>query len=161
MCMTLASSAGRYWYSLLLPLLSLASCQGPANIIHRGSSSCRVLGLCWILKTNHRIPSSTQGCLNPTQACFSFIWSASDNTPLSPISVSPGLKTYLISGRKVEPQSHCGCSQVGLAGHEHADPHCPAASGVHTPDGAPSTGTLPPEGAKVSARYLWDNYMKH
>lgn len=54
MCTTLASSAGRYWYSLLLPLLSPASCQEPANVIHRGSSSCRVLGLCWILKANHR-----------------------------------------------------------------------------------------------------------
>ncbi|KAM9346659.1 adenylate cyclase type 9 [Symphorus nematophorus] len=48
-----------------------------------------------------------------------------------------GLKTYLISGRKVEPHAHCSCSQVGLAGHEHADPRCPA-SRVHTPDGAPS-----------------------
>uniref|UniRef100_A0A672HUM8 adenylate cyclase n=1 Tax=Salarias fasciatus TaxID=181472 RepID=A0A672HUM8_SALFA len=36
-----------------------------------------------------------------------------------------GLKTYLISGRKMEPHSHCGCSQMGLAGPETSLPHCP------------------------------------
>ncbi|XP_044037062.1 adenylate cyclase type 9-like [Siniperca chuatsi] len=58
-----------------------------------------------------------------------------------------GLKTYLISGRKVEPSSHCICSQSGLAGPEHADPRFPT-SRVHTPDGAPTTCTLPPDSAK-------------
>ncbi|XP_035510695.1 adenylate cyclase type 9-like isoform X2 [Morone saxatilis] len=58
-----------------------------------------------------------------------------------------GLKTYLISGRKVEPHSHCSCSQLGLAGDEHADPRCPA-SRVHTPDEAPSACTLPPDSVK-------------
>ncbi|XP_078124821.1 adenylate cyclase type 9 isoform X1 [Sander vitreus] len=58
-----------------------------------------------------------------------------------------GLKTYLISGRKVEPHSLCSCSQLGLAGPEHADPQCPTPR-VHTPDGAPSACTLPPDSAK-------------
>lgn len=74
------------------------------------------------------------------------------------VSVSPGLKTFLISGRKVEPRSLCSCSQLGLAGPE--DPRCPT-SRVHTPDGAPAACTLPPESAKVSTHYLWDNDMKH
>ncbi|XP_008282003.1 adenylate cyclase type 9 [Stegastes partitus] len=55
-----------------------------------------------------------------------------------------GLRTYLISGRKVEPLSHCNCSQMGLAGPEHADP----VPRVHTPDGAPSACPLPPDRAK-------------
>ncbi|XP_059203869.1 adenylate cyclase type 9-like isoform X2 [Centropristis striata] len=58
-----------------------------------------------------------------------------------------GLKTYLISGRKVEPHSLCSCSQLGLASQEHAEPRCPS-SRVHTPDGAPPAGTLPPDSAK-------------
>nr|XP_046272098.1 adenylate cyclase type 9-like isoform X2 [Scatophagus argus] len=58
-----------------------------------------------------------------------------------------GLKTYLISGRKVEPHSHCSCSQLGSAGHEHADPRC-SSSRAHTPDGAPSVCTLPPDSVK-------------
>ncbi|KAM7386892.1 hypothetical protein PAMA_009492 [Pampus argenteus] len=53
-----------------------------------------------------------------------------------------GLRTYLISGRKVEPHPHCSCSQLGLAGPEHADPRCTTPR-VHTPDGGPSAGTLP------------------
>uniref|UniRef100_A0A8P4G0R5 adenylate cyclase n=1 Tax=Dicentrarchus labrax TaxID=13489 RepID=A0A8P4G0R5_DICLA len=61
-----------------------------------------------------------------------------------------GLKTYLISGRKVEPHSHCSCSQLGLAGDEHADNRCPASS-VHTPDGAPSACTLPPDSVTDSS----------
>lgn len=56
-----------------------------------------------------------------------------------------GLKTYLISGRKMEP--HCNCSQMGLAGPERVDPRCPTAR-VYTPDGAPSACTIPPERAK-------------
>lgn len=72
------------------------------------------------------------------------------------VSVPPGLKTYLISGRKVEPHSHCNCSQLGLAGPEHAEPRCPA-SRVQTPDGAPAACTLPPDNVKVSARYPWEN----
>ncbi|XP_047426833.1 adenylate cyclase type 9-like isoform X2 [Mugil cephalus] len=58
-----------------------------------------------------------------------------------------GLRTYLISGRKVEPHAHCNCSQIGLSGPEHVDPRCPT-SRVHTPDGAPSADTLPPDRAK-------------
>ncbi|XP_029292958.1 adenylate cyclase type 9 isoform X2 [Cottoperca gobio] len=58
-----------------------------------------------------------------------------------------GLKTYLISGRKVEPLSLCSCSQLGSTGHEHSDPLCPT-SRVHTPDVAPSACTLPPDTAK-------------
>ncbi|XP_060882275.1 adenylate cyclase type 9-like [Labrus mixtus] len=55
-----------------------------------------------------------------------------------------GLKTYLISGRKVEPHSHCSCSQPEP---EHADSQCPSTR-IHTPDGPPSVCTLPPDNAK-------------
>ncbi|TNN68878.1 Adenylate cyclase type 9 [Liparis tanakae] len=58
---------------------------------------------------------------------------------------SRGLKTYLISGRKVEPHSLCSCSQLGLP--ELADRRSPTST-VHTPDGAPSACTLPPDSAK-------------
>ncbi|CAK6962987.1 adenylate cyclase type 9-like [Scomber scombrus] len=58
-----------------------------------------------------------------------------------------GLRTYLISRRKVEPHSLCSCSQLGLAGPEHTDPRCQTPK-VHTPDGGPSAGTLPAERAK-------------
>ncbi|XP_075936660.1 adenylate cyclase type 9 [Anarhichas minor] len=58
-----------------------------------------------------------------------------------------GLKTYLISGRKVEPPSLCSCSQLGLAGPELADRRSPT-SRVHTPDGAPAACSLPPDSAK-------------
>ncbi|XP_070703402.1 adenylate cyclase type 9-like [Pempheris klunzingeri] len=58
-----------------------------------------------------------------------------------------GLKTYLISGRKVEPHTRCNCSQLGLAGPEHAEPRCPT-SRVPTPDGAPSACTVPPDSTK-------------
>ncbi|XP_029364680.1 adenylate cyclase type 9 [Echeneis naucrates] len=58
-----------------------------------------------------------------------------------------GLKTYLISGRKVEPHSHCSCSQVGSTEAEHADPQSPSAK-VHTPDGATSACNIVPEKIK-------------
>uniref|UniRef100_A0A3Q3IPQ0 adenylate cyclase n=1 Tax=Monopterus albus TaxID=43700 RepID=A0A3Q3IPQ0_MONAL len=60
-----------------------------------------------------------------------------------------GLKTYLISGRKIESHSHCSCSQLGLAGLEHADPLYPTPR-VHTPDGASSACIVAPDGANVS-----------
>ncbi|XP_058509080.1 adenylate cyclase type 9-like isoform X1 [Solea solea] len=58
-----------------------------------------------------------------------------------------GLKTYLISGRKVEPHLHCNCSQSGSAGPEHAEALCPTAR-VHTPDGAPPACTVVPDSTK-------------
>ncbi|XP_071764516.1 adenylate cyclase type 9 [Centroberyx gerrardi] len=58
-----------------------------------------------------------------------------------------GLKTYLISGRKLEPHSHCSCSQLGLSGPELGEPRCPTPR-AHTPDGAPSACTLPPDRAQ-------------
>lgn len=58
-----------------------------------------------------------------------------------------GLKTYLISSRKVELHSHCSCSQLGLAGPDHVDPQCPTPR-VQSPDGGSSGCTLPPERAK-------------
>ncbi|KAM3597694.1 uncharacterized protein V6R79_008119 [Siganus canaliculatus] len=58
-----------------------------------------------------------------------------------------GLKTYLISGRKVEPLSGCTCAQLGSAGHEHTDSCC-SSTGLHTPDGGPSACTLPPDSVK-------------
>nr|XP_040046679.1 adenylate cyclase type 9-like [Gasterosteus aculeatus aculeatus] len=58
-----------------------------------------------------------------------------------------GMKTYLISGRKVEPHSLCSCSQLALEGAEHADRPSPS-SMVHTPDGDPAACTLLPESAK-------------
>ncbi|XP_045070585.1 adenylate cyclase type 9-like [Coregonus clupeaformis] len=65
-----------------------------------------------------------------------------------------GLKTYLISGRKVEP-CHCSCSQLRLAGLEPGgDTRCPTPR-AHTPDGpprAPSACGLPQEGAPDRAK---------
>uniref|UniRef100_A0A3Q1KGR2 adenylate cyclase n=1 Tax=Anabas testudineus TaxID=64144 RepID=A0A3Q1KGR2_ANATE len=58
-----------------------------------------------------------------------------------------GMKTYLISARKVEPHSHCSCTQLGLSGPEHAEPQYPMPR-VHTPDGAPSTCTMVTDRAK-------------
>ncbi|KAF7660699.1 hypothetical protein LDENG_00277440 [Lucifuga dentata] len=58
-----------------------------------------------------------------------------------------GLKTYLISGRKVELNSMCSCSQLGLAGPDHVDPQCPTPR-VQSPDGGSSACTLPPDRAK-------------
>ncbi|XP_008328091.1 adenylate cyclase type 9 isoform X4 [Cynoglossus semilaevis] len=58
-----------------------------------------------------------------------------------------GLKTYLISGRKMETHSHCTCSQLGLAGIENTDPWCPTPR-LHTPDGAPSACTTGLDGSK-------------
>ncbi|XP_072224952.1 adenylate cyclase type 9-like [Leuresthes tenuis] len=60
-----------------------------------------------------------------------------------------GLRTYLISGRKVEPHAHCNCSQMGSSALELADPRCPMPR-VHTPDGAPSACGLPPDRVKSS-----------
>ncbi|XP_071002193.1 adenylate cyclase type 9-like [Oncorhynchus clarkii lewisi] len=65
-----------------------------------------------------------------------------------PVAIG-GLKTYLISGRKVEP-CHCSCSQLGLVGLEPGgDTRCPT-SRAHTPDEpprAPSACGLPQRGA--------------
>ncbi|XP_010887745.2 adenylate cyclase type 9 [Esox lucius] len=60
-----------------------------------------------------------------------------------------GLKTYLISGRKVEP-CHCSCSQLGLAGLEPG-----GGTRAHTPDGpdgAPSACGLNQGGASDRAK---------
>ncbi|KAM9843964.1 adenylate cyclase type 9 [Aulostomus maculatus] len=57
-----------------------------------------------------------------------------------------GLRTYLISGRKVELNSHCSCSQLGLSGSDQGEPRCTTPK-VHSPDGAPPA-TLPPDRAK-------------
>ncbi|KAM6957239.1 adenylate cyclase type 9 [Aplochiton taeniatus] len=51
-----------------------------------------------------------------------------------------GLKTYLISGRRVE-QSYCSCSQPGLGGQGESLCHTPQ---DNTPDGGPSACALPP-----------------
>lgn len=69
------------------------------------------------------------------------------------VCFSPGLKTYLISGRKMETHSHCTCSQLGLAGIENTDPWCPTPR-LHTPDGAPSACTTGLDGSKVSAHQI-------
>ncbi|KAM3863898.1 adenylate cyclase type 9 [Diretmus argenteus] len=55
-----------------------------------------------------------------------------------------GLKTYLISGRKVDQRSNCGCPQSGLAESEHGELRCPTPR-APPPDGAPSAGTLAPD----------------
>lgn len=59
-----------------------------------------------------------------------------------------GLKTYLISGRKLEPHSYCSCTLEATV-HEHTDTRCPPSS-VNTPDGAPTLGL---DSVKVSARW--------
>ncbi|KAF3700176.1 Adenylate cyclase type 9 [Channa argus] len=58
-----------------------------------------------------------------------------------------GMKTYLISRRKVEPHSHYSCSQLGLAGPEHVDHRYPTPR-VHTPDEAASSCTMAPDRPK-------------
>ncbi|XP_061605508.1 adenylate cyclase type 9-like [Phyllopteryx taeniolatus] len=50
-----------------------------------------------------------------------------------------GLRTYLISGRKLEKPPPCSCSQSAC---EHADVRC-CSQGAHPPDGAPSACSLP------------------
>lgn len=149
------------WKTLIFaasPSLGSSFMPEAANIFHWGNSFCWIQSLSWVLKQPPML-SSTHGWWNSTQAYSSFIWgqqlSYRWHPPFS-VSVSPGLKTYLISGRKVEPHSHCSCSHLGSAGHEHADSQCPA-SRVHTPDGAPSSCTLPPDSVKVRARYPWEN----
>ncbi|XP_029015869.1 adenylate cyclase type 9-like [Betta splendens] len=57
-----------------------------------------------------------------------------------------GMKTYLISARKLEPRSHCSCTQLVLSGPEPPDPRYPVPR-VHTPDGAPSACILAPDQA--------------
>ncbi len=58
-----------------------------------------------------------------------------------------GLKTYLISGRKLEHDVQCGCSQVGLSGRVSMS-SCPQ---TRTPDiipgGAQAAGLLLPHQA--------------
>ncbi|XP_026181640.1 adenylate cyclase type 9 isoform X2 [Mastacembelus armatus] len=58
-----------------------------------------------------------------------------------------GLKTYLISGRKVDSHAHCSCSQFELSGPEHSDP-LPPTPRVCTPDGASSACAVAPERVK-------------
>lgn len=128
--------------SLSIPLLSSVL----AYIIHQRNSLCWVLSLCWIPKQLHQ-PPTTQGWLNPSQTFSNYI-------PC--LCLHPGLKTYLISGRKVEPHSHCSCSQLGSAGPEHADPRSPTAR-VHTPDGASVPCNMGPDRAMVSVHCL--NYV--
>lgn len=94
-------------------------------------------------------PSPTLMCLcfNPLLGLL-IHWGRFDLSVMSSFpSVSAGLNTYLISGRKFEPHSCCGCSQLGSAGHELAE-QC-VASRAHTPDGASSVCSLPPDGVKV------------
>ncbi|XP_034045675.1 adenylate cyclase type 9-like [Thalassophryne amazonica] len=55
-----------------------------------------------------------------------------------------GLKTYLISGRKMDLHSHCSCPQLGLTGSDVAEPRS-SMSRLHTPDGAPSACDLAPD----------------
>ncbi|XP_071360762.1 adenylate cyclase type 9 isoform X2 [Trachinotus anak] len=45
-----------------------------------------------------------------------------------------GLRTYLISGRKVEHDFQCGCSQVGLPGGDFVGVGLPPCPQPHTPD---------------------------
>nr|XP_046263740.1 adenylate cyclase type 9 isoform X2 [Scatophagus argus] len=45
-----------------------------------------------------------------------------------------GLKTYLISGRKLEHDVQCGCSQVGLSGGDFVGVSLSSCSQPHTPD---------------------------
>ncbi|XP_054615286.1 adenylate cyclase type 9-like isoform X1 [Dunckerocampus dactyliophorus] len=60
-----------------------------------------------------------------------------------------GLRTYLISGRKLEKHPPCSCSQLAVSASEHADVKC-CAQRAHTPDGAPSACSLPPDRCKPS-----------
>uniref|UniRef100_A0A3B3YAL9 adenylate cyclase n=1 Tax=Poecilia mexicana TaxID=48701 RepID=A0A3B3YAL9_9TELE len=62
-----------------------------------------------------------------------------------------GMRTYLISGRKVE--ALCNCTQTGPSGPGDADPQCQMPR-LHTPDGA---CTLPSDKNKASNNGLWES----
>uniref|UniRef100_A0A3B3U016 adenylate cyclase n=1 Tax=Poecilia latipinna TaxID=48699 RepID=A0A3B3U016_9TELE len=62
-----------------------------------------------------------------------------------------GMRTYLISGRKVE--ALCNCTQTGPSGPGDADPQCQMPR-LHTPDGA---CTLPSDKNKASSNGLWES----
>ena len=67
------------------------------------------------------------------------------------VCVPPGLKTYLISGRKSDQLSACTCCQAGLCVPEHgAAPGCTSPRN-HSPSGGPGAGSLPLERATVGA----------
>nr|XP_061805596.1 adenylate cyclase type 9-like [Nerophis lumbriciformis] len=53
-----------------------------------------------------------------------------------------GLRTYLISGRKLEKPPPCSCSQSALSASEHADVRC-CLQGAHPSDGTTSASSLP------------------
>lgn len=129
--MTLAIPSGKYWYSLHLFNLALEA----------------------LTKGIHPTESYfNPHCNDSTQTFSSWIHRALPLTS-SIVFLSAGLNTFLISGRKVEPHSHCSYSQLGSAGHENEDTPC-TASRVHTPDRASSACTLPPDSVKVNA-YSW------
>ncbi|XP_061740801.1 adenylate cyclase type 9-like [Nerophis ophidion] len=58
-----------------------------------------------------------------------------------------GLRTYLISVRKPEKLPQCSCSQLALSGSEHTNGKC-CTQRAHTPDGAPSAFSVPPDRSK-------------
>lgn len=71
-----------------------------------------------------------------------------------------GMKTYLISTRKLEPHAHCSCTQLGLSGPEHAEPQYPMPT-VHTPDGTNSICSTATDRVKVSAYFVWENSISN
>uniref|UniRef100_A0A3Q2T7E0 adenylate cyclase n=1 Tax=Fundulus heteroclitus TaxID=8078 RepID=A0A3Q2T7E0_FUNHE len=52
----------------------------------------------------------------------------------SAIEKLKGMKTYLISGRKLDHDVHCGCSQAGLPGGEFVGVNVPSCPQPRTPD---------------------------
>uniref|UniRef100_A0A3Q2QLJ3 adenylate cyclase n=1 Tax=Fundulus heteroclitus TaxID=8078 RepID=A0A3Q2QLJ3_FUNHE len=62
----------------------------------------------------------------------------------SAIEKLKGMKTYLISGRKLDHDVHCGCSQAGLPGGEFVGVNVPSCPQPRTPDLIHGAAQVPP-----------------
>lgn len=147
-CVTWAFSTSMLLILFASPsLYSSVSCKNLLTLLNGGIHCAEFL---LVSKTTPQPPNGEK----PKSDRFQFhqiVTTAPPGTYFSlALSVPPGMKTYLISGRKVEPHSLCSCSQLALEGAEHADRPSPSTM-VHTPDGDPAACTLLPESAKVNA----------
>uniref|UniRef100_A0A147B3N6 adenylate cyclase n=1 Tax=Fundulus heteroclitus TaxID=8078 RepID=A0A147B3N6_FUNHE len=128
--------------------------------VHTGTILCGILGMkrfkfdVWsndVNLANLMEQLGVAGKVHLSQATFDFLddrYQYEDGQVNEKIGQSvvadqlKGMKTYLISGRKVE--AHCNCAQMGLSGPGEADAPCQMPR-LHTPDGA---CTLPSDKTK-------------
>uniref|UniRef100_A0A3Q2QKH1 adenylate cyclase n=1 Tax=Fundulus heteroclitus TaxID=8078 RepID=A0A3Q2QKH1_FUNHE len=131
--------------------------------VHTGTILCGILGMkrfkfdVWsndVNLANLMEQLGVAGKVHLSQATFDFLddrYQYEDGQVNEKIGQSvvadqlKGMKTYLISGRKVE--AHCNCAQMGLSGPGEADAPCQMPR-LHTPDGA---CTLPSDKTKDSS----------